>query len=274
MSAKRKPLIASGAPTLVPNSAEDYYQATFDLFATLLADRPRRDALKVQLLHCLVDPVFTSNRDVLGWALSGAMVSLLAHLTGGAHEEALRRTRNQGMAAWMPILIELLEPWDRLILAHTATTGFGLISSELVFARVNFWHMHDGRKFERWTRAANKAARIQRQAAMPPLDDPLFPKFSRITIHELELLLARLRDQSRTNQKPMKLVQFFQQQAESHEFGFLDDPHNLELWLKFVSHNPTVFLTQSNKPGAIFDHFQHFVSGHEPDYIRQKRSRG
>jgi hypothetical protein len=275
MSAKRKPSTASGAPALVPNSAEDFYAATFDQFATkILAHRPRGDALKVQLLHYLSDPIFTSNRDVISWALSGAMVSLLAHLTGGAHEKELHRTRHHGIAAWMPILRQLQEPLDKLILAHTATTGFGLTLSEPVFVRVKDWSMHDGRKFEAWTAAANKAARIQRQAAMPPLDDPLFPKTARIIIAELKELLAQLRNQPLTKQRPMELVSFFQRQAESHEFGFLNDPHNLRLWLQFVSHNPTVFHTQSKRPGAIFDLFQHSVSGHKLDYIRQKRSRG
>ncbi len=231
MSAKRKPSIASGAPALVPNSPEDYYAAIFDFFATKIrADRPCGDALKVQLLHYLSDPIFTSNRDVISWALSGAMVSLLAHLTGGAHEKELHRTRDQGMAAWMPIILkQLLEPWDKLILAHTATTGFGLTLSEPVFVRVKDWSMHDGWKFEAWTAAANKAARRQRQAGAMPLDDPLFPKAARIIIAELKELMAQLRDQSLTNQTPTELVSFFQEQAETHEFEFLNDPHNLRL---------------------------------------------
>ena len=111
MSAKRKPSTASEAHALVPNSPEDYYAAIFDLFATkILANRPHGDALKVQLLHYLAEPIYASNRDVLSWAISGAMVSLLAHLTGGAHEKELHRTRHQGIAAWMPILSQLLEP--------------------------------------------------------------------------------------------------------------------------------------------------------------------
>ncbi len=274
MSAKRKPSIASGAPALVPNSPEDYYAAIFDFFATrILAHRPPEDALKVNLLNHMPDPVFGSNRDVIGWAFSGAMVSLLAHLTGGAHKKDLHRTLHHGIAAWMPIVRQLQEPLDQLILAHTATTGFSMTLSELVFERVKEWSMHDGPKFEAWTAALNKAARIQRQAAMPSLDDPLFPETARIIIAELKDHLAQLRNQSLTNQKPTELVQFFQQQAESHEFQFLSNPHNLGLWLQFVSHNPTVFLTQSKSPSAIFDLFQHFLSGHKPDYIRQKRSR-
>ncbi|MGA6988284.1 MAG: hypothetical protein WBZ01_19670 [Terriglobales bacterium] len=274
MSAKRKPSIASKAPALVPSSPEDYYAATFDMFATLLAHRPRGDALNVQLLHYLPYPIFTSNRDVISWALSGAMVSLLAHLTGGAHEKKLHRTRNQGMAAWMPILRHLLEPWDTLILAHTATSGIGLVWSELILARVAYWHTHDGEKFERWTKALNVAARSQRQQTMARLGDPLFPEAARIIIAELKVMLARLSNQSLSNRRPVDLVQFFQRQAESHEFGFLNDPHNLHLWLEFVSRNSTVFRTQGKSPGAIFDLFVASVKGHNPDYVRQKRARG
>jgi len=266
---------AGGALISGGGSAEEIYARAFDLLAAMLDKKPAGDAFKVQLLHYLPDTTFaTRNRDVVGWTLSGALVSLLAHSTGGEPANELYRTREQGMAAWMPILGELLEPWDALILAHTATTGWGLVWSEPVAARINFWEMHAGSKFEAWLAAAKTAGRIRRQVTMPPLDDPLFPEAARIMICELKVLLAQVRSQSLANQKSPDLIQFFEQQAERKEFGFLNDPHNLTLWLRFVASNPEILLTQAKSPGAIFDQFQASVSGHDPDYIRQKRARG
>jgi len=253
-------------------SAERVYVAAFDQFAALVTGQPAQAALKIQLLHYLPDSTFGS-RDVLGWTLTGALVGLLAHLTGGADAQNLYRTRVQGMAALGPMLSRLVEPWDELILAHTATTGWNLVSSEPVAARINFWELHDGRKFEAWTNAAKTSASIRRSVTKPPLDDPHFREAARIMIGELKVLLKRLRSQSMVNQKLPDLVLFFEQEAQRGEFSFLSDRHNLSLWLAFVRQNPGVFLTQAKSPGAIFDLFQSSVSQHDPDYVRQKRSR-
>jgi hypothetical protein len=262
------------ALTVGAGSAEKVYAQAFNyFFSTLLADCPAGDALKVQLLHYLPDTSY-GNRDVLGWTLSGALVGLLAHSVGGEHARELHRTREQGMITWMPILVQLVEPWDALILAHTVTTGWRLIYAEPVGVRVAWWEHHDGKKFEDWTARVNTAARIQRQQRMAPLSDPLFGAAARTVIGELKVMLGQLRKQSLANQKPPSLVQFFEQQAERNEFAFLSDPHTLGLWLEFVKRNPAVFFTKRKSPGDIFDLFQSSLSGHDPGYVGQQRSRG
>jgi hypothetical protein len=266
---------AHGAPTTPSGFAETVYAVAFDQFAALLSGRPAEDALKIQLLHYLPESTFSiGSRDLVGWTLSGAMVSLLAHLVGGDQADKLYRTRYLGMAAWMPVLDQLLEPLDQLILAHTRSTGWGLVDSELVAARVNFWELNDGRKFDEWVQAVKTAAGIRRTRTKPTLDDPHFRDAARIMIGEIKVLLAQLTSQSLASQKPINLIQFFEQQAKREEFGFLSDPHNLRLWLDFVRRNPAIFFTQKKRSSEIFDLFQSSVSGHNPDYIRQKRSRG
>jgi hypothetical protein len=261
------------APTLVPGAAEKIYARAFDSISALLAGRPAGDALKIQLLHHLPNPSY-GNRDVLGWTLSGSLVGLLAHWVDGEQARDLHRTREQGMVAWMPLLSQLLEPWDALLLAHTKTTGWQLVYAMPVEGRVSWWEHHDLQKFKAWTNACNIAARIHQQGTMPPLGDPLFPAAARVIIAQLRVLLKQLRIQSLAQQKPANLLHFFEQQAKRKEFTFLRDPHNLRLWLQFVKRNPNIFLTEEKSPSTIFDLFQNSVSGHDPDYIRYQRARG
>jgi hypothetical protein len=268
--------LSQPALTVASGPAEKVYARAFDLFfSNLLAGRPAGDALKVQLPHYLPELSY-GNRDIVGWTLSGSLVGLLAHYVGGEYAQTLHRNREQGVPGAMPVLVDLLEPFDQLILAHTATAGWQLVHSEPVTRRVAYWEDHDGQKFEAWTNACNIAARIRQQRTMPPLGDPLFSDAAHIIISELKVMLAQLRSQSLAGQTPPDLVRFFEQQAARNEFAFLTDAHTLCLWLDFVASKSgkQAFLHHQNQPSEIFYAFQSFVSGHDPRYVRDKRARG
>ena len=94
--------------TLVSGSPEEVYAVAFDRFAALLTGSPAENAFKIQLLHYIPDLIFASrNRDVVGWTLTGALVSLLAHYVGGPQAGELRRMHDQGAEAWGPVLTHL-----------------------------------------------------------------------------------------------------------------------------------------------------------------------
>ena len=267
------PVISLPQPalTLAASSADQVYARAFDFFFVLPGD-----VLKIQLMHYLPESSY-GNRDWLGWTLSGALIGLLAHWIGGEHAQTLQQTRELGVRGAMPVLQQMLETWDALILAHTTTAGWQLVHSEPVAGRVAWWELHDGQKFEQWLAAAKTAARIQRtQEPKPPLNDPLFREAASIIIDELKVMLKQLRSQSLAGQKPPDLVQFFADQSDRGEFRFLSDEHTLHLWLDFVASKSgqSAFLVYENKAGNIFDAFQKFVSGHKFDYVRQMRSRG
>jgi hypothetical protein len=68
-----------------------------------------------------------------------------------------------------------------------------------------------------------------------------------------------------------EIVDAFTEETNNPELPFLNQPHNHELWIRFLRRNPLTYLRLS--PEKLFDEFTGFVSMHKAEYVRQQISR-
>jgi hypothetical protein len=160
---------------------------------------------------------------------------------------------------------------DEIILAQGAITGTGLLASDLVLMCVLEWERADSRKYRRWQRALDKAARVRQGTTAAPLKDPFWREVKRRAIEELRPVVARLRERLSAKRRDVsegEIVDIFAEEARDSGAPFLSYALNHGLWLRFCKREPLAFRHLS--PEKLFDAFVALNSGHnDPEYVRR-----
>jgi hypothetical protein len=171
---------------------------------------------------------------------------------------------------------EAADDLDEIILKQTAITGMGLIfSSDLVKSRVHDWERRDYRKYKRLLAALDKASRIHQRRTPANLKGvPFLREAKKQAVAELQPVLNRLQEKFKAERRSTTadgILKAFAEEASKPELNFLGNPHNLKLWIDFLSMDPFSLVTRS--AAELFDRFAAFVSGHVPDYTRREYSK-
>jgi|SRR5277367_3567913 len=253
-----------------PMTPDESYTASFRHFQAMFRSS-RGDVTRTQLPSCLHESAY-GDFVTMGSVITGALLAMLAHHGddvdwSGISLEGLRiyvKTR-------MPPAVQHL--FDEIIITQGAITGTALAASELVMMRLLEWERGDYNKFERWTSALNKAARVLQGKMKTPLDRPELAEVKRQGVEQIRPVLAGLRDwhrNLRTKPSEDQIVNAFAEQVRTLDLPFLSHPDNLTHWLEFCRTEPLSFLNLSAE--VLFDSFVGFVSKHESEYARKKIS--
>jgi hypothetical protein len=253
------------------NSPDELYRKAFVHFQGLF--HSKTDVSKVQLPSHLPETVYNDRR-VLGVVITAALMAMLDHRRkiGGAATADLIEI----LAGSLTMPAELQEQLDDIILQQAATTGAGLSASDLVLSRMLDWERHDFGKFNRLLRALNKAARIHQRMTPTPLTDPFRHDVKERALTELRPVMKRLQDEFKVRRREpsgIEIIAAFEREASKPELFFLNNPHNLGLWLDFLRAHPDNPLSLLSSGAAeVFDNFVAFATSHESDYTRRKVS--
>jgi len=254
-------------------TAQGMYSDTLGHFKRLFAST-KQDVRKTQLISHLA-PALYQDRALLGAALTGALMAMLDH----------RRTDCVAGLEYgqLPAFVHGMAPdlahdFDEILLEQSATTGAGLQFSDAVMQRVLLWERKDYRKYRRWLRGLDKAARIQQHMMAVPFSDPFRHKAKEQAVEQLRPFLARLQKTLKTQTTRPKsrettaqaqerqILETFVQEVQASGGSFLRE--NLELWLSFLHANP--YSVAKSSPEGLFYEFAAFASGHDPAYTQKK----
>jgi hypothetical protein len=254
-------------------TTQGLYSETFAHFQRLFSSTTK-DVSKTQLISHLSSGLY-QDRALLGAALTGALMAMLDHQ---------RKDCVAGLEiGQLPAFVHGMAPamahdFDAIILEQASTTGAGLSFCDVVMQRVLHWERHDYRKYKRWLRALDKAARIQNQKMAVPFSDPFRREAKEQAVEQLRPFLARLQRTLKTRTtrpkrrepaeqaKRREILEAFAQEVENSGGSFL--LQNLELWLRFVESNP--YSVPRSSPEGLFHEFAAFVTGHDPTYTAKQ----
>lgn len=196
---------------------------------------------------------------MMGATITGAVVAILDHET------------HCGVLGDVPA--DLHARLDEIIITQGAITGVALLTSDLALSRVSEWERTDLRKYKRWLKALDKAARIHQQRAAAPLQDVALPQVKRLAVEQLRPVVSRLQERfakQRRTPTPERIVEAFAEETRGPDVPFLSHAHNRQLWLRFYRRDPVAHLHLSAE--RLFDSFAAFVSMHDAEYVRKKIS--
>jgi hypothetical protein len=250
-------------------AADALYTEWFDRFQHLFANC-EGDVSKTQLISHIPDDELLASRAALGAIVSAAVLAMLdrKRSSGG----------NSVAVAEIPTSFALMPPdmlltLDEIILEQGARTGSKIQASDLVQTRVMHWEIYDYRKYKRWLRALDKAARVQAGLNKPPLDDPFLRAVKKAALEQLSPLVARMKDWHRKRRRVPDaddIIEQFCFEVRAGSFPWLSHPHNHAKWMAFLKKYPDSIVTVSAP--ELFDLFAAFDSRHKKDYTRQKYS--
>jgi len=251
-----------------PASPDERFSAAYLEFRALFGLKPDADVSKIQLPSYLNDDAYL-NREILGAVATGAVLAMLDHErnSGDWSEHPLTE---------LPVIVSLMPGGirgrlDEIILAQGAITGTGLLSSDLVLACVLEWERADSRKYRRWLRALDKAARVRQGTTAAPLADPFWREVKRRAVEELRPVVTSLRERLSAKRRDVseeEIVETFAEEARDSGAPFLSDALNHGLWLRFFRRDPLAFRHLS--PEKLFDAFVALNTGHnKPEYVRR-----
>jgi len=138
---------------------------------------------------------------------------------------------------------------------------------------VMHWEIYDYRKYKRWLRALDRAARVQAGLTKPPLDDPFLRDVKKKALEQLSPLVARIKYWYRKRllvPNSEDIVSQFCAEVKLGSFPWLNHPHNHAKWMAFLKEHPDSIVTVSAP--ELFALFASFDSQHKKDYTRQKYS--
>lgn len=238
---------------------DDMYRRAFDYFAGFFRPHPARDVSTVNLLAFDLPEAIRTDRRIMGAVMTAGVIAMLDHIT------------QCGIQGDVPA--ELHPQLDDIIIRQSGITGNALLTSDLVLSRASEWERTDYRKYQKWLKALEKAARIHQQRTPAPLDTVFLPDVKRQAVEQLRPVVARLRERfARQRGAPTEtqIVEAFAEEMRNPDLPFLNNRHNRELWLRFYQSDPVANLHLS--PERLFDSFTAFVTMHDPEYVRKKIS--
>jgi len=218
------------------------------------------------LAHDFPDTLF-SNRIMMGAAITGSLVAILDHETSLGEQ-----------APFVP-LCPHEERLDEIILEQAAIAGAILQTSDLVLSRVIEWERTDDRKYDRWLKALNKAARVHQRKTAAPITDRFSRKVKQNAVEQLRPMWSKLREKFAKQHRvptPEQVKVAFEKEARSPDAPrFVSHPHNHQLWLRWLDaqRKNLVRMVLTCSVEKVFDSFAAFASGHtNQEYVRKKIS--
>lgn len=219
------------------------------------------------LSHDFPDSLF-QNRNMTGVAVAGALLAVLDY-----------EVRLGSEAPFVSITPEHFKVLDEIILEQLAIAGGMLLTSDLVLSRVLEWERADDKKYGRFLKALNKAARVHQRKTAAPITDPFFREAKRNAVQQLRPMWTRLREKFARQHRlpsPKQIKAAFEEEANSPAAPpFVSHPHNHQLWTRWLDfhHRDLVKIVSTFSAAKIFDSYAAFVTGHSnSDYMRKKIS--
>jgi hypothetical protein len=255
--------------SLETTAADALYTEWFGRFQNLFANC-KGDVSKIQLLSYIPDDELLASRAALGAIVSAALLAMLDRKRSSGGSSLIVAEIPASIALMPP---DLLSTLDEIILEQGSRTGSKMQSSELVMTRAMHWEVYDYRKYKRWLRSLDKAARVQAGFTTPLLDDPFLRDVKKAALEQLSPLVARMKDWYRKRRRVASsddIVMQFCAEVRVGSFPWLSLPHNHAKWIAFLKKHPESIVTVSAP--ELFDSFVAFDSGHEKNYTRQRYS--
>lgn len=247
---------------------DEMYRQSFAYFQGIFRSRPQADVSNVNLFAFDLPEGIRGDRTLMGTTIDGALIAILDHET------------QCGILA--PVPDNFYPRLDEIIITQSGITGAAVLASDLVATRASEWERSDYRKYKRWLKALDKAARIHQRITAAPLDLAHLPEVKRRVVEELRPVVARLRERfAKERVLPGKnkdadsrlreeILAAFSEEIRDADAPFLAHEHNRQLLLQFYRRDPVAYWHLSAE--RLFDEFTAFVTTHDAEYVRKKIS--
>jgi hypothetical protein len=238
---------------------ERMYAQSFAYFQSVFGSHPHADVSRSSIFSHDLPHGIRQDRRMMGATMTGALVAMLDHET------------ECSILGEVPA--ELHAQLDEIIIKQGAITGVALLTSDLVLTRVSEWERTDHRKYKRWLKSLDKAARIHQQRTAAPIEDVLLPRVKQVAVEQLRPVVARLQERFAKQRRlptASQIVEAFAEETRNPDVPFLNHEHNRDLWVRFYRRDPIAYLHLSAE--RLFDAFAASVGMHDPEYVRKKIS--